>query len=466
LNGNYAFLVSGFDSKGHFAAAGSLVADGNGNVLSGILDTNDLTGPQTNQSFTGTYLIGSDGLGTMLLSIPGVGSRAFALALAPPPSGLATATSGKLIECDGSTCSTSGSGVLLQQDATAFATSAILGNYAFGLLGSDAAGKRYALAGAFHADGAGNFTNGVLDSNDAGTLLPNAPASPTVFTVPAFGPPNATTGRGTLTISTTGHGTANYSFYIVKNTELLAVEIDQVSGLGNPLVSGAMLQADTSFSDSSLNGNSVFETTAEPNLVSQAQVGALAASGSGTLTLSSDLNTGGTAGSGASQCSPTPCTYSVAANGRVTLTNSGFQTADPVLYLVNQNEAFILGTDAAVTFGYMKGQTPPSGGFSAASLSGTYAGGTVAPVLSSIVNQLDIATADGKGNFPSVTTDQTTSVGPVQGKSSTATYSFTSITNGRGTITGTATEIFYMVSPSEYWTLFMGTTPAVEMFQQ
>src|SRR5208337_4307486 len=41
LNGNYAFQVSGFDSAGLFLAAGSFVADGNGNLKSGVMDTND-----------------------------------------------------------------------------------------------------------------------------------------------------------------------------------------------------------------------------------------------------------------------------------------------------------------------------------------------------------------------------------------------------------------------------------------
>jgi hypothetical protein len=302
----------------------------------------------------------------------------------------------------------------------------------------------------------------MLDSDDAGAK----PAASVSFS----GTYSVTSnGRGTMTI-TTAQSSTNYSFYVVNSSQLLVMEIDQVAGQTRPVVSGTALQQAMSLS---LVGMSVFETTAEPtvngNFVAQAQLGLLTTTGnngSGTLTLSSDLNTGGTASTAASQCSPNACTYSLAANGRATLTNSGFQTSDPVLYLVNSNEAFIVGTDAAVTFGYMK---PQAGPFTSTSLSGTYAGGTVAPVLLSGINRLDVVTANPSASPPlTFTTDVSSTGGSSQDQSSNATYSLPSTTNGRGTIpqTGTPTQVFYMVSPSEYWTLFMGTIPVVEIFQQ
>src|SRR5579863_8482173 len=78
LNGNYAFLVNGFDPNGHFLAAGSFVADGAGNIRNGVMDTNDPANLQLMQSFSGTYLVGTNNLGTM--SFSGTG-RTFAVAM-------------------------------------------------------------------------------------------------------------------------------------------------------------------------------------------------------------------------------------------------------------------------------------------------------------------------------------------------------------------------------------------------
>jgi Putative Ig domain len=454
LSGNYAFLVSGYDpGGGRFMAAGDFVANGSaGTITDGVMDINDAGSVQTSVAFSGSYLIGNNGLGT--ISFDG---RAFALSFVASgtPSVIQSAN---LIEFDGLD---QDSGVLLQQNTGDFLTSAISGNYAFGFLGADSNTPpgRYALAGEFSASG-GALT-GMLDSDDASS----GPSPSVAITSGSYSV--VSNGRGTM-VTTTAQGSANYSFYVVSNSQLLVIETDQVAGKTFPEVSGTALLQATSLS---LNGISVFETTAEPtvssSLVAQAQVGVLTTtgtSGSGTLSLSSDLNTNGTASTGASVCSPTLCTYTLAANGRATLTNSGFQTSDPVLYLINTNQAFIVGTDPAVTFGYM---TPQAGPFTTASLSGTYAGGTMTPIGLSGINQLDVLIATPSASPPlTYTTDASSTSGLSQNQSSTQSYSL--LSNGRGTIpvSGTPTQVFYMVSPSEYWTLFMGPIPAVETFQQ
>jgi hypothetical protein len=455
LSGNYAFLVSGYDvNGGHFTAAGSFVANGSaGTITGGVMDINDAGSVQQNVPFGGSYLIGTNGLGTMAFA-----GRTFALSfISRGNPGIIQ--SANLIEFDGID---QDSGVLVQQNTGDFATRAVSGAYAFGFLGIDSTHTgRYALAGEFSANGSGTLS-GVLDSDDASSK----PSPNVAFT---GGYSVTSNGRGTMTI-TTAQSSTNYSFYVVNTSQLLVIEIDQVAGQTRTVVSGTALQQAPNLS---LVGMSVFETTAEPtvsgNFVAQAQVGLLTMTGnngSGTLSLSSDLNTNGTASTAASQCIPNPCTYSLAANGRATLTNSGFQTSDPVLYLVSSNQAFIVGTDAAVTFGYMG---PQAGPFTSASLNGTYAGGTVPPVLLSGINQLDVVTAN-PGAIPPLTftTDVSSTRGLSQDQTTNATFSLPSTTNGRGTIpqTGTPTQVFYMVSPSEYWTLFMGAVPTVEIFQQ
>ncbi|MGO9647906.1 MAG: beta strand repeat-containing protein [Terriglobales bacterium] len=454
LNGNYAFLVSGFSPNGQFLAAGSFVADGAGNIVSGIMDTNDPSGPQVGLTFTGTYSIGANNLGTMALTVPLSGVRTFAMAVLPNGNA-------KIIEFDDKTgTGTRNSGVLLQQSPSAFSAAQILGNYAFGFSGADAAGARYALAGAMQADGVSHFTNGLLDSNDAG-VTQNVAFTGTYTGI------DSTTGRGTATISIAGQGTTSYSFYIVSATQLLLMEIDQVAGQ----VSGSMLQQPRSFGASALSGTSVLQTSAisgsGASAVGQSQVGLFSGDGGGNFTVNTDENTGNTNENLRGTLSSPSCTGSYSSigtsTGRTTLSYSGPACAESVLYMVSTNQAFVMGTDANVTFGFMENQSGP---FTTASLSGTYAGGSIATVLPSAGTQVDIEVADGVSavNF---TTDSSTSGGLGQNLDTSGTYSLPTGTS-RGTITvgGIQTEIFYMVSPTEFISLFTNADATIESFQQ
>ena len=448
LNGNYAFLVNGFDPNGHFMAAGSFVADGAGNLTNGVIDTNDPANLQLNQSFSGTYLIGTENLGT--LTFTGLG-RTFALAMMADGNA-------RIIEFDTTGAQTAG--VLLKQDTSAFSAAQIMGTFAFGLLGADPQGNRYGMAGEFTADGLGGLSAGELDA-DGSAGAAHEVAFSGGYSIPAAVIPS---GRGTMAISVSGQGTTNYSFYVVSANELLAIEIDQVVGQSRRLVSGSILKQTQSgsFQASSL-GTSVFETTAlETSVTSatpQSQVGFLTATpATDEVTISADQNAGGTlsslSGSG---------TYSVASNGRVTLTNSGIAAPDPVLYLVGQNQGFIIGSDPGVIFGFMESQTPPP--FTAASLSGIYAGGSVVPTTAGASTQVDIATADGVKSV-SFDTDTNGASGLNPGQSSTGTYSVASSGRAMLTINGSTAAIFYMISPTEFWSLPTSADGAVELFQQ
>ncbi|MGO9123753.1 MAG: putative Ig domain-containing protein [Terriglobales bacterium] len=441
LNGNYAFLVSGFDPNGHFEAAGSFIADGAGHISNGVIDTNDPLSLQLAQGFNGSYAIGSNNLGTMML-----GTRSFALAV------MANGNA-QIIEFDDVTgAGTRNSGVLLKQSTSAFSQAQINGNYAFGFSGTDAVAARYGLAGAMQADGAGHFTGGVLDANDAGV------AQNVAFTGTYTGI-NAGTGRGTATISITGQGTTNYSFYIVSATQLLVMEIDYVSGQVNPIVSGSILQQAVPFGASSLSGTSVLQTSAISGPVTQSQVGLFTGDGGGNFSVNSDENTGSVASS--PSCTGTYSSIGTS-TGRTALSYVGPACAENVLYMVSTNQGFVMGTDASVTFGFMENQSGP---FTAASLSGTYAGGSLGPVLRAAGTQLDIAMADGVSavNF---TTDTDTSGGLSQSQNSSGTFSV--LANGRGTFTvgGMQTEIFYMVSATEFISLFADADATIESFQQ
>lgn len=452
LINNYAFSVRGFDINGLFVAAGSFVADGNGNISGGVMDINNTGGLPVNETFSGTYSIYATGLGFMTFNIltGGTGSRSFAISMT------AKGDVNNIIEFDDSTGGFTGnsshnSGVLLRQDTTAFNMASIVNDYAFGFLGIDSSKNRFGMAGEFVADGAGNFTSGLLDSDDAGVSA--SVAFTGTYTAIAL-----TSGRGQATIKTAS-ATTVYSFYVVNSGELVVVGIDPFTTGGNPLVSGTILQQTPS---SDLNAASVFELTALNASTAQAQVGQFLAS-TGTFNLTSDQNLDGAltqpSGSG---------TYTIT-NGRVAVTpgssGSGFQnttptSSQPVLYMVSDNQAFIIGTDSAVSFGFM---TPQS----AFSLSGTYAGGSLAPADPAVSNVVSIAIA-GSNNL-NVAADVSNANGLSQIQDSEETTPPDA--NGRVLVTlnGNNTDILYLVSPEEFFQL--SAVPSdpdvrVDIFQQ
>jgi len=72
LKGQYAFLLSGVQVEGTSVLAGSVIADGNGNITAGEESLSGQQSPVT--GITGSYFIGGDGRGTMTLSgLPGIG---------------------------------------------------------------------------------------------------------------------------------------------------------------------------------------------------------------------------------------------------------------------------------------------------------------------------------------------------------------------------------------------------------
>ena len=456
LHGPYAFSVRGFDANGLFVAAGSFMADGAGNISAGVMDINDTdTGSgHINPTFTGTYSIGGNGLGYMMLNIPGGSTRSFALSMM-------AGGNANIIEFDDSSGgllngTARNSGVLLQQDPSAFTGAPASGNYAFGFVGIDSSKNRFAEAGSFTSNGMGALTAGLLDSDDNGTVSSSVAFTGTTTAV-------ASSGRGTMTINT-----AVYSFYVVSATEMLVVGIDPFAPGGNPLVSGTILAQSSA---TLASGSSVVEVNALSGSVSESQIGIFDASGgtnSGTFTLTSDQNTGSTltspcSGNGQS-CSPG--TYAVGTNGRVTLTDSGFQnsippaTAQPVLYMVSGNEAFIIGTDAAVSFGFMTAQSGPP-----FTLSGTYAGGSLAPVDPTVSNVVSVAIAGS--NSLNVLADVSNASGLSQTQVSDATAASAG-NPSRFVVTENTneTEILYLVSPAEFFVLTTDSSARVDIFQQ
>jgi hypothetical protein len=422
LKGNYAFLFSGY-FNGYFTGAGSFVADGAGNISNGIVDTNGLTGP-TNGTFTGSYSIDSDNLGTMHWVFTGSGGGSSTYAIALSSNGDA-----RFIQYDSR--GVQGSGLIKMQDTSAFSAAKITGTYAYGLVGIDGSkANRLALIGEFQSDGVSSLSNGLADLNDNGANSSSVSVTGT-FAV-------ASSGRGTVALNVGGLGTLNASFYIVSATELFLMEIDAVSG-GNPLLSGDALQQTGagSFSDASLSGTSVLEADGATSAPASSTVslGLATVTTPGTLNLSLDVNARGTLSTSTQQLS-----YSVASSGRVSTTG----TNGPVLYLVNQNQAFVLYPDSMVTFGNLEPQS--LGPFTDVSLSGAYIGASIT-LGAAGTTEANALSADGNGN---VTQPYDTSDG-THLQQGTQSMTYTIAADGRTLLTSqnSIVGISYIVSPTK-----------------
>jgi hypothetical protein len=218
LNGSYAFLVSGYITPGApqapIAWAGSLVADGNGN-LSGVIDSAGSFASVSGQSVTGTYIIGGDDRGTLTINTNGAGVSAltFDISVGSVRAG-GVAQKAALAETD----ATKGSGFMEQQDTSSFSTSAMTGNYTFGMKGKYLIGGVETFTGAvgsFAANG-GTIASGLTDSVDNGSIVANNSVLSGGYSVGA-------SGRGQMTLNGIEPSPISATFYAVSASKWLVL---------------------------------------------------------------------------------------------------------------------------------------------------------------------------------------------------------------------------------------------------
>src|SRR5882762_8689476 len=465
LNGNYAFTFTGVSGNGiassAFAAVGRFTADGTGNLSNGELDTNAVGGGGAAQAFTGTYSIGADNRGVMTLNFSGSSAK---LAFAMLANGNA-----QFIEFDASGgAGTIGSGTMEKADTTAFSTARIIGDYAFGAAGFDNANNRAAIEGRFTSNGTGALTNAAGDVNGYGTDYAMN------FTAANYAVSNAATGRGTMSLAFTFGGTPdtmNFVFYVVNSGKLFVMESDPVT-TATPLLNGAVVRQQIpagGFTNASLNGNLVISLTGHSACgtvsgVPKAVVGLPTTNGSGGLSLTYDENFC----SAPNSVTGAPGTYSVASNGRASITIGGYNL---VAYLMNVNQIFLFVSDVNVLFGVGEAQTAVS--FTNTSLKGAYAGYATNAVGFGVTVFSGEFAADGASPTGTMTgtEDIGTPSGPNPGVAFNATYSISpSPTNGRGMMTVTSgtggNAVIYMISPSKFVAVSMNDpNPAVLDFE-
>jgi hypothetical protein len=450
LSGQYAFEISSFGSVAgnRHAEVGSIIADGKGNITSGVVDCNGPNGiaqavPLLSGS-PGSYAVGSDHRGTLTLNFAstalcGFTSRTVAFALGSlNNSGVATV--GRLVEFDYTTATPNdfGSGVMYLQQSAAFALSSIKGPYAFQLIGQNTTpGTRIVETGTVTADGAGNLGAGELDLDSDGTGT-NTAFTGTLTTDPAN---TATFGRLNLSCtSCSAIGAAGHeAVYIVSANQALIITTD--AEFSDGLMSGEMqLQSSTSFANADLKGTAVFYLEDVGNTAGDARatLGLASFDGTGNLTVvSQDKNDSGVHTSKTNQ---TGLTYSVAANGRMTIAGANSPLGG---YLLSPTSAFLMETSGGTNAGFVEVQT--GGPFSAASISGNYIFGVAPPAVTASVLASGVATSTGNGTL-NITADQSGPLGLALDQAITAS-GFSIASNGVGS--DSAGDMIYMISPTK-----------------
>jgi hypothetical protein len=372
LNGQYAFVLTGFDANGNpMGMAGSFKADGLGHIMAGAVDVNDNGVVSSSSSLAGTYTFDANGLGALgtvtLTNSVGTIAHPLAFGFALQASG----TFGDIMSLD--TNNFIVAGTMQQQNASVFTLASLAGDYIVTLNGRNATAPTSAL-GRFTLGASGASTSVHFDRSIAG--VGTAVASSAVVTLASAGPD--TNGRGTLTMTITdaltpAAGTQNFAYYAITANRFVAVETDAT---GTVIADASRQTTLSTFNAATVNtaggvfGVAGLDTSASNEI---SAVGQFVISGSNLATLHFDSNDNGAI------FGPTTLTGPVAfdpTTGRGTITiangssNGLFDSA--VFYLTASGTGFVLDAAAGTSNRAMAGTLSPQSGspFALSTLSG------------------------------------------------------------------------------------------------
>ncbi|MFZ0820237.1 MAG: hypothetical protein WAM91_09215 [Candidatus Acidiferrales bacterium] len=475
LAGSYAFLITDStqgdpDTGGTDVLAGSISADGNGHITSGVFDGafslydgGSLCSCLNTPIIGGTYSIGSDNRGAMTLVLgsdfdPALSySYSFSFALDSFVSGVASR--GKLggglsdgVVFQGISEVRYVSGYFARQDPTAFTNDAIAGDFAF--IMKPTPNGFFFEPTFFTYEATGRFTakSGLLSAGQTATLGngPGIDSQPLSFA----GTYNVDAqGRGTAKMNFDGSTTpfSDFVFYMISANELLFFETDGLSNntANETFLAGTALRRSAGpFDASSLSGATVIYSGDVLNnddyRPGDLNVELATFDGVGTVSGTSDVVDANNVATSV----PFSGSYTVDGDGlgggTLNLSGTQFPGGLPaVFYLVAPGEAFVLG------LGTLESQS--GGPFNNASISGDYVLNAYGIYLF-LGSGSGIVTADGNGNL-SGTVDAIDGNGIGMGSTFTGTYAIGA--NGRGTLTTTPATgppmnwILYMISPSK-----------------
>jgi len=449
LLGPYAFTLESSDIRGAALYAGSITADGKGNIA-GVEDSNTASGVAQKVAISGTYQLYPDGRGNITFNPNKSHPKGITLRFLLANGG----TTGSLAEFDGVAIA---KGDLVQQNPAAFNAGAIKGTYVFRAAGIDTqvstAGNVDGMGevGMFTANGAGVISGGIEDINDNGAVSGQVALTQSTYSVDA-------TGRGTMQWITAS-GTTNYAVYVVNSTEMVFVETDSTTS-----VSGvAELQTVQTYSDLADNFSFLIDPpvvlyTGNPApLDDHVQIGKFNFDTSGTL--------GGTRDG-----SPITGTYALSQlgiNGRGQMQVSGDGLRIYFFYMVSPTKMYIL---QAFTYSQIQRVSPCTGEaeaqtgspYSVATFNGDYALQTYN--LAQDATSLVWLSMNGTGSVEGVS--DVAQNGTVSSTAlSSAAFLTVPTVMGNGDLEmenqgGVVDYLFYLVSPQKAW--LVGQNPPLD----
>jgi hypothetical protein len=302
--GNYVFQLTGSDvNRVRYANIGRFTADGAGNITAGTIDTNDgLSGVIDSRTFTGTYSVAANGRGTLVITVPGVGSFNFVLYAASPDT-LIVSSSDDLVAGKPMRA-----GYALRQSAGPFSAATLSGNYVFDLAGRNNASSAIATVGRIASAGTGSLT-ALYDRNDNYVMTPvtGQPIAAT-YTIDA-------NGRGLLDATTMLRAV----FYMVSADKALIMEAPNAR-----LQVGTLeRQVGATYTTAQLVGNFAGFTSSPALLTSLTVTGINRYDGQGSATSTLDIATPCALAAGASAYAD----IAVTPDGRIDIRLSGAQHA-------------------------------------------------------------------------------------------------------------------------------------------
>jgi len=461
VSGNYAFLLRGYDDTGSpMAMAGSVTADGKGNITGGELDIDNGGGiTRVPAPTTGNY--------TVDLSFQGVPHGTFTITSFTFPAGpnhisfkfvlSSDGKTGRIVELDG--IGYLNAGTIQLQDPSALSAANPSGNYAFGLDSDAPVGARTVAVGQLIL-GANGVIGGLLDESRAGDPSPRYSNVPLAAASASKADP---AGRGTLTLAVSETPTApassrQYAYYIVNSGQLNLIEIAADSLFGTVQAGVARIQ--NPLTASSVNTKSVLQMTgmdAVPGtqngigpdvIIGVLTVSAGSAPGVSVVDLFFDSNdlgnieTSHDSGNGIVQFDPNTGRGVISISGGF---ESGFVDS-AVFYLFDAGAGFIIDTDPSTPTGtppaiamtniaFSGTLIPQKGPFNSQSISGNVLFLSGATAIASVVPNVEAAFNFNTGTYNAAgdLTSLETQLGNFPNFSITGSYSVVDPAHGHGT---------------------------------
>jgi len=483
FSGQYAFLFNGFDAQGPLSLIGTLTSNGDGLITTGSVDSNRVSGvavggvissTTTNTPLGSSYQMGTDGRGTMELSMT-FASNSIIVA----DYDLVMNSNGDIQffqdyttkDTKGTNAPTHGEGIMKKVAGVTFTAASFSGNYAFSFPGYEIppSGKTSpsnipaAMVGVVHSDGA-TVSPGQIDFNDNGTVS-------TVPVAGSFSFLSGNQGAMSLTFANgTGQVTATFDGFFVTPNDVFFMEADSATTNGLPtvfrLAGEAVLQStSTTFNQSTLAGTSVVSGTGigtggNASVFAGLLSDPVCNNSATPPTISYDENNGGSINGGAGSGTPIAFTGGcvIGSNGRVGFTGLGATAASTrvaAAYLTGPGTGFFIGSDAAVSTGRLEQQTLTS--FSPKSFFDGYTLSAPHIAEAGVKNVIGQTVADGTSLLSGVVDeiDAASATAPNLAQALSATFS-SPAPAGRGTLAAggpvpsgfPTSSIFYVVSPN------------------